>query len=74
MSGIGDTAEDEVGGGGGLDFFRSLWAHEKRPPLLCFGGARGDEPRSTNSFEFEREWGVGCTGNDLVECALLGTL
>ena len=68
MSGSVDDTEGEVGGGG-FDFLRSRCAHEKMPPLPDLGGAG----RSASSFEFDRDEGEGCVGNDLVECALLGS-
>ena len=67
MSGSGADGESDVGGGG-FDFFRSLCAHENRPPLWFLGGTAGDPVLgSMYSFEGEREWAVGCVGNDLVE-------
>ena len=63
---VGRTKESEANGkesgegeegGGALDFFRSLCAHEKMPPLFCFGGTGRlvSAFRSTSSFESDLE-------------------
>ena len=51
-----------AGGGGGLDFLRSLWAQEKRPLLVFWGGVRGDavaEIAPKDSLEVDRAWPAG---------------